>query len=109
MFMKRCILYDQSPEGSWDFVMEGDVQVYYDPELYASRIAANDDSGAVLSNTLIGLNTQMDVSTNILFIYLFSDAQIPHFTSITVKNRKSKYSEITVISEAVLQNRLLET
>ncbi|XP_018578374.1 E3 SUMO-protein ligase RanBP2 [Anoplophora glabripennis] len=61
MFMKRCTLSEQSPGGTWKPVTMGDLQVYYDPELYAARIAVNDDSGNVLSNTLIGMNTLMDI------------------------------------------------
>lgn len=59
--MKRCTLSEQQPDGPWKQVAMGDLQVYYDPELYAARIAVNDDSGNVLSNTLIGMNTLMDV------------------------------------------------
>lgn len=70
MFMRRCNLFDESPQGEWNFVMEGDIQVYYDPELYAARISASDDTGAVLSNTIIGVNTRMDVSTKLSFIIL---------------------------------------
>lgn len=62
MFLKRCQLQSQLPDGTWDFVVDGIIQIYYDPELYASRIEANDDSGQVVSKTSIGVNTVMDVS-----------------------------------------------
>ncbi|KAJ8924619.1 hypothetical protein NQ315_000769 [Exocentrus adspersus] len=61
MFMKRCTLSEELPDGSWKLVTMGDLQVYYDPELYAARIAVNDDSGNMLSNTIIGMNTIMDI------------------------------------------------
>lgn len=60
--MKKCLLSEQSLGGSWNTITEGDLQVYYDPELYAARISVNDESGAVYSNTLIGINTVMNVS-----------------------------------------------
>ncbi|CAG9821784.1 unnamed protein product [Phaedon cochleariae] len=60
MFMKRCTL-SELDNGTWKQVTMGDLQVYYDQELYAARIAVNDDSGNVLSNTLIGINTTMDI------------------------------------------------
>lgn len=63
MFMKKCVICEECPDGSWKTISEGDLQVYYDPELYAARISANDESGTVFSNTLIGVNTEMQVST----------------------------------------------
>lgn len=59
--MKRCTLSEQLLDGTWKQVTMGDLQVYYDPELYAARISVNNDSGNVLSNTLIGMNTTMNV------------------------------------------------
>nr|XP_023030195.1 E3 SUMO-protein ligase RanBP2 [Leptinotarsa decemlineata] len=64
MFMKRCTLSELIQPGSWNEVTIGDLQVYYDPELYAARISINDDSGNVVSNTLIGVNTLMDIEKN---------------------------------------------
>lgn len=61
MFMKRCTL-SEDVNGSWNQVALGDLQVYYDPDLYAARICINNDSGEVVSNTLIGVNTVMNVS-----------------------------------------------
>lgn len=69
MFLKRCTLSEQFLDGSWNVITEGDLQVYYDPELYASRISTNNDSGTVLSNTLIGINSVMNVSIR-EFIYI---------------------------------------
>lgn len=64
MFIKRCTFSEQLPDGSWDAVLEGEgeLQVYYDPELYAARISFGDDEGNIFSNTLIGVNTVMNVS-----------------------------------------------
>ncbi|KAJ8969538.1 hypothetical protein NQ317_008618 [Molorchus minor] len=64
MFMKRCTLSELHPDNTWNQVTMGDLQVYYDPELYAARIAVNDDTGNVFSNTLIGMNTPMDINKN---------------------------------------------
>ncbi|KAJ8957126.1 hypothetical protein NQ318_007342 [Aromia moschata] len=64
MFMKRCTLSELLPNNTWKQVTMGDLQVYYDPELYAARIAVNDDSGNVYSNTIIGMNTLMDIDKN---------------------------------------------
>jgi E3 SUMO-protein ligase RanBP2 len=61
MFMKRCTLSEQL-NGEWKTVTLGDLQVYYDPDLYAARICVNNDSGEIVSNTLIGVNTVMEVS-----------------------------------------------
>lgn len=61
MFMKRCTLSEEI-HGTWQPITLGDLQVYYDPDLYAARISVNNDSGLVLSNTLIGINTDMQVS-----------------------------------------------
>jgi E3 SUMO-protein ligase RanBP2 len=63
MFMKRCTLSEQL-NGEWKTVTLGDLQVYYDPDLYAARICVNNDSGEIVSNTLIGVNTVMEVEKN---------------------------------------------
>lgn len=60
--MKRCTLSELLPDETWTVVCVGDLQVYYDSDLYAARISVNDDSGNVFSNTLIGVNTVMSVS-----------------------------------------------
>lgn len=66
MFIRRCTFSEQISNGLWNHITEGegDLQVYYDPDLYASRISFNDDTGNILSNTLIGVNTVMNVSQN---------------------------------------------
>lgn len=61
MFMKRCTLSEEV-NGEWKVVSLGDLQVYYDPDLYAARICITNDNGEVLSNTLIEMNTFMEVS-----------------------------------------------
>nr|CAH7756346.1 unnamed protein product [Callosobruchus chinensis] len=62
MFVKQCTFSEQLPDNTWQEVCSGELQVYYDPELYAAKISVNDENGEVMSNTLIGLNTLMDVS-----------------------------------------------
>ncbi|RZC37236.1 E3 SUMO-protein ligase RanBP2, partial [Asbolus verrucosus] len=63
MFMKRCTLSEEV-NGEWKVVTLGDLQVYYDPDLYAARICINNDSGVIVSNTLIGVNTVMHLEKN---------------------------------------------
>jgi len=61
MFTKRCTLSEQVGPNNWKQVGMGELQVYYDSELYAARISIADDNGEVLSNTIVGLNTIMDI------------------------------------------------
>lgn len=61
MFSKRCTLSEKSESGDWKVVGMGDLEVYYDPELYGSKISVNDDRGYLMSNTIIGINTVMEV------------------------------------------------
>lgn len=62
MFTKRCTLSELLDTGAWKTIAMGDLQVYYDPELYGAKIAVNDDTGLVVSNTIIGINTVMEVT-----------------------------------------------
>ncbi|XP_060534737.1 E3 SUMO-protein ligase RanBP2 [Cylas formicarius] len=66
MFSKRCTLSEESSTtpGTWTKVAMGDLQVYYDTEIYAARIAVTDDQGVVYTNTLIGMNTIMETGKN---------------------------------------------
>ncbi|KAJ3660264.1 hypothetical protein Zmor_004720 [Zophobas morio] len=63
MFMKRCTLSEEM-NGEWKVLTLGDLQVYYDPDLYAARICITNDSGEMVSNTLIGVNTVMQIEKN---------------------------------------------
>lgn len=69
MFSKKCQLSEQLPNNSWTTITEeAEVQIYYDPELYVARIAVIDDCDMLLlSNTLIGTNTVMNVSKRTKF------------------------------------------
>lgn len=61
MFVKRCTLSEQLPSGEWKDVAVGDLEVYYDPELYGVRIYICDENSPTASNTIIGVNTVMQV------------------------------------------------
>ncbi|XP_044270326.1 E3 SUMO-protein ligase RanBP2 [Tribolium madens] len=63
MFMKRCTLSEEV-NGEWKVVGLGDLQVYYDPDLYAARICISNDDGEVVSNTVIEKNTVMELDKN---------------------------------------------
>lgn len=62
MCAKRCTLSEMLDSGTWKEIAMGDLQVYYDPELYGAKIAVNDDNGRLISNTIIGVNTVMEVT-----------------------------------------------
>lgn len=61
MFNKRCTL-SEDIGGNWQQVCMGDLQVYYDPELFTARICIITDNGEIVSNTIIGVNTVLEVS-----------------------------------------------
>ncbi|XP_023311765.1 E3 SUMO-protein ligase RanBP2 isoform X2 [Anoplophora glabripennis] len=60
LFTKCCTLSELSLCRMWKPITMGKLQIYYDPEMKA-RLMLNDDSGNVLSNTLIGMNTLMEI------------------------------------------------
>lgn len=61
MFTKRCTL-SEVDSGDWKVIAMGDLEVYYDPELYGAKISVTDDNGCLISNTIIGVNTVMEVT-----------------------------------------------
>lgn len=63
MFTKRCTLSEQLASGEWKNIAMGDLEVYYDPELYCARIYISDENSPIISNTIIGVNTIMKVCT----------------------------------------------
>lgn len=71
MITKPCSLYEQNEnEDSWTHVANGEVQIYYDSDCYVAKIWVADEENAVVSNTLIGSNTLMDVSWDFGLFYL---------------------------------------
>lgn len=68
MITKPCTLYEQTEEDNWEHVANGDVQIYYDSDYYVAKICVMADNNSVVSNTLIGSNTLMDVSV-LLYCY----------------------------------------
>lgn len=65
MFNKRCTL-SEDIGGNWQQVCMGDLQVYYDPELFTARICIISDNGEIVSNTIIGVNTVLEVSFDLV-------------------------------------------
>ncbi|XP_066138982.1 E3 SUMO-protein ligase RanBP2 isoform X1 [Euwallacea fornicatus] len=59
MFSKRCTLSEQNGT-DWQQLCMGELQVYYDPEQYTARVSFLSDSGVMISNTIIGVNTKME-------------------------------------------------
>jgi len=68
MFTKRCTL-SEDIGGNWQQVCMGDLQVYYDPELFTARICIISDNGEIVSNTIIGVNTVLEVSFDLHATY----------------------------------------
>lgn len=64
MFSSRCALSIQVEDtDEWfPIMLEGDMKVYYDPDFYGACIIASDDNGLLISKTIIGMNTVMNVS-----------------------------------------------
>lgn len=62
MFAKSCQFSEQLPSGEWMDIGKRDIQVCYDSEFYGSRITVCEENGLIISNTLIGMNTNMTVS-----------------------------------------------
>ncbi|KAL1491802.1 hypothetical protein ABEB36_012345 [Hypothenemus hampei] len=60
-FSKRCTLSEKSAGEGWKQVNIGTLEVYYDSDLYASRISVIADDGELLSNTIIAANTEMEL------------------------------------------------
>lgn len=61
MFTKCGTLSEQLASGEWKQVASGNVEVYYDTELYCARIYISDENSPTVSNTIIGVNTVMTV------------------------------------------------
>lgn len=60
MFSKRCTL--SMKEGNeWKTLGMGDLKIFYDSDIYGSRIVMYNDSEVELSNTMIAINTTMEV------------------------------------------------
>ncbi|CAG9857682.1 unnamed protein product [Phyllotreta striolata] len=65
MFVKECTLSERlRDDGEWQEIGKGDLQVYYDPDVFGARIQVNDEYGKVMSVTLIGINTIMESEGN---------------------------------------------
>ncbi|CAH1128711.1 unnamed protein product [Ceutorhynchus assimilis] len=60
MFSKRCTLSLQT-EAGWEQICMGELQVFYDPELFVARINVIADNGQIVCNTIIGKNTMMAI------------------------------------------------
>lgn len=61
MFTKQSDLSELLQSGEWKHVGSGELQVYYDSDIYGSRISVINPDGLMLSNTVIGINTEMTV------------------------------------------------
>lgn len=61
MFTKRCTLSEKQDSGDFKCIAMGELEVYYDPDMYGAKISMTDDNGQMISNTIIGVNTVMEV------------------------------------------------
>jgi hypothetical protein len=63
MFEKRVTLQIQDPlTAAWSMQGLGDLQIVYDPDIFGARICVEQDgTGEQLCNTIIALNTVLEV------------------------------------------------
>lgn len=68
MFEKRATLFVQEEgEEDWKNLGMGGLKIVYDSEIFGSRIVMEvDNCGDVISNTVISMDTTMQVIKNIL-------------------------------------------
>jgi hypothetical protein len=66
MFEKRVTLQIQDPlTAAWSTQGLGDLQIVYDPDIFGARICVEQDgTGEQLCNTIIALNTVLEVRIN---------------------------------------------
>ncbi|XP_048524432.1 E3 SUMO-protein ligase RanBP2 isoform X2 [Dendroctonus ponderosae] len=84
MFTKRCTLSEQV-NGQWNHVCIGDLQVYYDSEMYGARISIICDDGEIVSNTIIGANTSMQIKDKECWWTAVEWATVDHLQWRTLK------------------------
>lgn len=59
MSSKPCKLAEQLPNGNIVILGDGLLQLFYDEDYFGTRISFTEPNGTLLSNTLIGMNTEM--------------------------------------------------
>ncbi|XP_030766010.1 E3 SUMO-protein ligase RanBP2 [Sitophilus oryzae] len=57
MFSKNCTLSELTSNNTWQTVGMGELQLYYDPDIYAAKICVTDHQGQILTSSIIGINT----------------------------------------------------
>ncbi|XP_018328177.1 E3 SUMO-protein ligase RanBP2 [Agrilus planipennis] len=60
MFKKRCTLSEELQSGEWKDAGTGELEIYYDSEIYGARINMTDDSGELICSTIIAQNTPVE-------------------------------------------------
>ncbi|XP_044766754.1 E3 SUMO-protein ligase RanBP2-like isoform X2 [Coccinella septempunctata] len=64
MFYHNCTLQEYTPSGQWTDVCYGLIEIYYDLEMYGAKICFISEDGEILSNSVIGINTVMQLEGN---------------------------------------------
>ncbi|XP_066584768.1 E3 SUMO-protein ligase RanBP2-like [Prorops nasuta] len=63
MFEKKAtLLYKSKFDTEWNFIALGTLNIYYDSEIFGEKIILRDDDDNVLSNTIISMDTLMQVN-----------------------------------------------
>lgn len=76
MFSHNCTLKEYTPTGQWIEIGDGLIELYYDIEMYGCKICFISEDGEILSNSVIGINTEMQVC-NTLEQYFCKDLFFP--------------------------------
>lgn len=77
MFEKRATLFAQNDDQTWTNLGMGYLKIFYDSEIFGARIIMEVDStGEIVSNTIISIDTSMQVCK---FYIEFSNNFFPFF------------------------------
>ncbi|XP_045463199.1 E3 SUMO-protein ligase RanBP2-like [Harmonia axyridis] len=61
MFHHNCTLQEYTPSGQWTEVSSGSIEIYCDLDMYGWKICFIGEDGEILSTSVIGINTIMQV------------------------------------------------
>lgn len=60
MCRKHCCLSEKQND-SWVEVASGNIEIYFDQDTYGARISMDDEDDSLVTNSIIGVNSQMTV------------------------------------------------
>ena len=80
MFEKRATLFAHAEgEPMWNHLAMGNLKVIYDSEMFGARIVFENDNNDLISDTVISMDTSMQVRSKAQMFIKFSSAHLIHF------------------------------